>query len=108
MVPAYGPGWLCGARGDLRADRGEIENPGNPALAHAGYAIEQPVARVPVAVDRQLVWSDRREDWFRAVVGSFSAGMVTGLATSGKGEELELFREKMEAICFAVFVPFFL
>ena len=44
---------------------------------------------------------------FEAVVGSFSAGMVIGLATSGRSEELKLFREKMEAICFAVFVPFF-
>jgi len=107
VVAAYAPGWVRRARSDLRAGGGEIENPGDPAVAHAEYAIEQPVARVPLAVDRQLVWSDRGEDWFRAVVGSFSAGMVTGLATSGKGEELELFREKMEAICFAVFVPFF-
>jgi Kef-type K+ transport system membrane component KefB len=44
---------------------------------------------------------------FEVVVGSFSAGMVIGLATSGKSEDEELFREKMEAICFAVFVPFF-
>src|SRR5215469_473071 len=44
---------------------------------------------------------------FEIVVGSFSAGMVVGLATSGRGEDQELFRQKMEAICFAVFVPIF-
>jgi Kef-type K+ transport system membrane component KefB len=44
---------------------------------------------------------------FEAVVGSFSAGMVVGLATSERTEAEEVFREKMEAICFAVFVPFF-
>ena len=65
MGAAYGPGWLRRARCDLRADRGEIENPDNPALAHTGYATEQPAARLPVAVSRQLVWSDCGEDWLR-------------------------------------------
>ena len=45
---------------------------------------------------------------FEAVVGSFSAGMVIGLGTSGGGEELKLLREKMEAICFAVLFLSFL
>lgn len=45
---------------------------------------------------------------FEAVVGSFSAGMVIGLATSDRSEDQELFREKMDAICFAVFVLSFL
>lgn len=45
---------------------------------------------------------------FEALVGSFSAGMVIGLATSDRSEDQELFREKMEAICFAVFVLSFL
>jgi hypothetical protein len=52
VVAAYGPIVGFAARGNLRADRGEVENPSNPALAHAGNAIERPVARVPVAIDR--------------------------------------------------------
>jgi|SRR5271166_75142 len=40
-----------------------------------------------------------------AVLGAFSAGMVVGLAS--RGEAGTLFREKMEAICFGFFVPFF-
>ena len=43
---------------------------------------------------------------FEAVVGAFAGGMVVGLATRGHPDE-ELFRHKMEAICFAVFIPFF-
>jgi Kef-type K+ transport system membrane component KefB len=87
----------------------EVENPGNPALAHAGNAIERPIARVPVAVDRQLVWSDCGEGWLRSRCRVFfpPEWSFFGLATSGGGEELKLFREKTEAISFAVFVPFF-
>ena len=44
---------------------------------------------------------------FEAVVGAFSGGLVVGLATQGMGEDEDLFREKIEAICFAVFIPFF-
>ena len=40
-----------------------------------------------------------------AVLGAFAAGMVVGLAS--RGEANKLFREKMEAICFGFFVPFF-
>ena len=44
---------------------------------------------------------------FEAVVGSFSAGMLIGLATSRRSEDQELFQKQIELICFAVFVPFF-
>jgi Kef-type K+ transport system membrane component KefB len=40
-----------------------------------------------------------------AVLGAFAAGMVVGLAS--RGEDNKLFREKMAAICFGFFVPFF-
>jgi Kef-type K+ transport system membrane component KefB len=40
-----------------------------------------------------------------AVLGAFAAGMVVSLAS--RGEAGRLFREKMEAICFGFFVPFF-
>lgn len=40
-----------------------------------------------------------------AVFGAFAAGMVVGL--TNRGEANRLFREKMEAICFGFFVPFF-
>jgi Kef-type K+ transport system membrane component KefB len=40
-----------------------------------------------------------------AVLGAFAAGMVVGLAS--RGEANELFREKMEAICYGCFVPCF-
>jgi Kef-type K+ transport system membrane component KefB len=40
-----------------------------------------------------------------AVLGAFAAGMVVGLAS--RGEANKLFREKMEAISFGFFVPFF-
>lgn len=65
VVAAYGPGWLHRARGGLSADRRESENSGNPAVAHARYAIEQPIAGVPVAVDRRLVCSDCGKHWLR-------------------------------------------
>ena len=40
-----------------------------------------------------------------AVLGAFSAGMIVGLGS--RGESGKLFREKMDAIGFGVFVPFF-
>ena len=40
-----------------------------------------------------------------AVLGAFAAGMVVSLAS--RGEAGSVFREKMEAICFGFFVPFF-
>ena len=40
-----------------------------------------------------------------AVLGAFAAGMVVSLAS--RGEAGRVFREKMEAICFGFFVPFF-
>jgi Kef-type K+ transport system membrane component KefB len=67
-------------------------------------------SQLPVCLSLLIVSSFgviAEEIGFEAVVGSFSAGMVIGLATSGRGEALKIFREKMEAICFAVFVPFF-
>jgi Kef-type K+ transport system membrane component KefB len=41
-----------------------------------------------------------------AVLRAFSAGMIVGLGS--RGESGNLFREKMDAIGFGVFVPFFL
>jgi Kef-type K+ transport system membrane component KefB len=40
-----------------------------------------------------------------AVLGAFAAGMVVGLAS--RSEANSLFREKIEAVCFGFFVPFF-
>ena len=62
---------------------------------------------MPLAVDRSSFAVIAEKIGFETVVGSFCAGMVVGLAISGRGEDQELFREKMEAICFAIFVPFF-
>ncbi|MGC2402554.1 MAG: cation:proton antiporter [Acidobacteriaceae bacterium] len=42
---------------------------------------------------------------FEAVLGAFTAGVIVGLAS--RGERGKLFREKMEAICFGFFIPFF-
>lgn len=40
-----------------------------------------------------------------AVLGAFSAGMIVGLAS--RGESGKLFREKMDAISYGAFIPFF-
>jgi Kef-type K+ transport system membrane component KefB len=42
---------------------------------------------------------------FEAVLGAFAAGMVVGLAC--RGEEGKLLHEKLDALCFGFFVPFF-
>jgi len=42
---------------------------------------------------------------FEGILGAFAAGMVVGLATRGK--EGELFRIKIDAVCFGWFTPFF-
>jgi Kef-type K+ transport system membrane component KefB len=42
---------------------------------------------------------------FEAVLGAFAAGMVVGLAT--RTEDAEIFRVKIDAICFGWFAPFF-
>jgi Kef-type K+ transport system membrane component KefB len=42
---------------------------------------------------------------FEGILGAFAAGMVVGLAT--RGGEGELFRAKMDAVCFGWFTPFF-
>lgn len=42
---------------------------------------------------------------FEGVLGAFAAGMVVGLATRGK--DGELFRIKIDAVCFGWFTPFF-
>jgi Kef-type K+ transport system membrane component KefB len=42
---------------------------------------------------------------FERVLGAFAAGMVVGLAS--REEAGKVFREKMEAVCFGFFVPFF-
>lgn len=42
---------------------------------------------------------------FEAVLGSFAAGMVVGMAT--KGENGKLMRQKIDAVSFGFFVPFF-
>ncbi|MBV8135725.1 MAG: cation:proton antiporter [Deltaproteobacteria bacterium] len=70
----------------------------------------RPSSQLPVCLSLLIVSSFvviAEKIGFEAVVGSFSAGMVIGLATSDRSEDQELFREKMEAICFAVFIPFF-
>src|SRR5215469_1777040 len=107
VVAAYAPGWVRRARSDLRAGGGEIENPGDPALLTRSMRSS---SQLPECLSLLIVSSFgvvAEKIGFEIVVGSFSAGMVVGLATSGRGEDQELFRQKMEAICFAVFVPFF-
>jgi Kef-type K+ transport system membrane component KefB len=42
---------------------------------------------------------------FEGILGAFAAGMVVGLATRGK--DGELFRIKIDAVCFGWFTPFF-
>jgi Kef-type K+ transport system membrane component KefB len=42
---------------------------------------------------------------FEGILGAFAAGMVVGLATRGK--DGELFRVKIDAVCFGWFTPFF-
>ncbi|MFO1306046.1 MAG: cation:proton antiporter [Burkholderiales bacterium] len=42
---------------------------------------------------------------FEAVFGAFAAGMIVGLAT--RGADGELFRVKIDAVCFGWFAPFF-
>jgi len=43
---------------------------------------------------------------FEAVLGAFAAGMIVGLAC--RGEAGKLLHEKMDALCFGFFVPFFM
>jgi Kef-type K+ transport system membrane component KefB len=64
--------------------------------------------QLPVCISLLLLASFdvlSRKIGFEAVLGAFAAGMVVGLAS--RGEANKLFREKMEAICFGFFVPFF-
>ena len=64
--------------------------------------------QLPVAISLLLLASFdllSRTIGMEAVLGAFAAGMVVGLAS--KGEPGKPFREKMEAICFGFFVPFF-
>jgi Kef-type K+ transport system membrane component KefB len=42
---------------------------------------------------------------FESIFGAFAAGMVVGQAT--RGEDGKVFREKIEAVCFGWFYPFF-
>jgi Kef-type K+ transport system membrane component KefB len=42
---------------------------------------------------------------FEGILGAFAAGMVVGLAT--RGRDGELFRIKIDAVCFGWFTPFF-
>jgi Kef-type K+ transport system membrane component KefB len=64
--------------------------------------------QLPVCISLLLLISlDQvsRKIGFEAVLGAFTAGVIAGLAS--RGERGKLFREKMEAICFGFFVPFF-
>jgi Kef-type K+ transport system membrane component KefB len=42
---------------------------------------------------------------FESILGAFGAGMVVGLAT--KGHEAKPLRQKIDAVCFGWFIPFF-
>lgn len=64
--------------------------------------------QLPIATSMLLLVSFdllSRRVGLEAVLGSFAAGMVVGLAS--QGEPGKLFRQKIEALCFGFFVPFF-
>ena len=64
--------------------------------------------QLPIATSMLLLVSFdllSRKVGLEAVLGSFAAGMVVGLAS--QGEPGKLFRQKIEALCFGFFVPFF-
>ena len=107
VVASYGPGWLHGACGGLCADRCEIEQPRQSCSCSRGVCGRAANCRCLSLLIVASFVVIAESIGFEAVVGSFSAGMVIGLAISGRSEEQELLREKMKANCFAVFVPFF-
>ena len=64
--------------------------------------------QLPIATSMLLLVSFdllSRRVGLEAVLGSFAAGMVVGLASQGAPDKL--FRQKIEALCFGFFVPFF-
>jgi Kef-type K+ transport system membrane component KefB len=62
-----------------------------------------PVRLALLTLAALFVLSD--EMGLEGVLGAFAAGMVVGLVT--RGEDGELFRVKMDAVCFGWFTPFF-
>lgn len=62
-----------------------------------------PVRLALLALAALFVLSE--EFGFEGILGAFAAGMIVGLTTRGK--EGELFRVKIDAVCFGWFTPFF-